>query len=272
MISKKSPVIAGLFFIRHLGVKSADERGINMIRSPVIYRVFLAAVLCVPGLSTRQAEAQVYKSVDEKGRVIFTDTRPEDRPSEVIKVAEPNTVTAVAGKADSFEEPENTAVEYGVFYIASPSNNEALDFNITEVNVSVAVEPPLQEGHVVQFYLDGKSCGKAGTALSRHLTGLERGAHTVEARLRDKKGKMLMSTGLVNIFVRRSGDLQNSGGDWEYDYPYNRRGFRGPRGAGSAGGVGEPDGVSGSIGADSVEGVPNSRDRAAPVRPIHRQR
>lgn len=243
-----------------------------MIRSSVIQRVFLAAVLLVPGLLPRQAEAQIYKSVDEKGRVTFTDTKPEDRPSETVKVATPNTVTAVARKTGAPLEPENTAVEYDIFYIASPTNNEALDFNITEVNVSVAVEPPLQEGHVVQFYLDGKSCGKAGTALSRHLTGLERGAHTVEARLRDKRGKMLMSTGLVNIFVRRSGDLQNSGGDWEYDYPYNHRGFRGPRGAESAGGVGEPDSVSGSIGADSAEGVPDPLDRAVPVRPAHRRR
>lgn len=243
-----------------------------MIKSPVIYRLFLAVMLFVPGLSPQQIEAQVYKSVDEKGRVKFTDTKPKDRPYETVKVATPNTVTAVAGKADSFEEPEITAVEYGVFYIASPTNNEALDFNITEVNVSVAVEPPLQDGHVVQFYLDGKSCGKAGTALSRHLTGLERGAHTVEARLRDERGKMLMSTGLVNIFVRRSGDLQNSGGDWEYDYPYNQRGFRGPRGAGSAGGAGEPDGASGNIGADSAEGVSDPWEPGVPPGSIHRRR
>lgn len=249
-----------------------------MIRSPVIYRFFLAVVLFVPGLSPRQAEAQVYKSVDEKGRVTFTDTKPKDRPSEAIRVSAPNTAAAVATKTDTSSQPEagqeRADVMYTVFSIASPANNEALDFNITAVNVSVAVEPALQEGHVVQFYLDGKSCGKPGTSLSRQLTELERGAHTVEARLRDKRGKMLMSTGLVNFFVRRSGDMQNSGsnGDWEDDYPYNQRGFRGPRGAGSAGGAGEPGSASGNVGAESAGGAASPWDPAVPARPMRGRR
>lgn len=249
-----------------------------MTRQSVMCRVFLAVALLVPVFSPRQAEAQVYKSVDDKGRVTFTDTKPKDRPSETVKLPVPNTTAAVVPKTDasgnSAGVQESAVVEYDIFYIASPANNEALDFNITTLNVLVSVEPPLQAGDVVQFYLDGKSCGKAGKSLSRQLTELERGAHTVEARLRDKRGKMLMSTGLVNFFVRRSGDLQNSesGNDWEYDYPYNRRGFRGARGAGSAGGVGEPASVSDNVGADSAEGVSSPWEPGVPVRPVHRRR
>lgn len=253
---------------------------LRTIRFPAMLGACVITALSVScgALLAQQSGQQIYKSVDDKGRVIFTDTRPKDRPSEAVKVAVPNTAAAVETKVDAAGKTAAgrgaATVAYTVFSITSPTNNEALDFNITAVNVSVTVEPALQDGHVVQFYLDGQSVGKPGSALSRQLTDLERGAHTVEARLRDKRGKMLMSTGLVHFFVRRSGDLQNPGnsGDWEDDYPYNQRGFRGPRGAGSAGGASEPGGASGDIGAGSAEGAPSPWDPAVPVRPIRHRR
>lgn len=230
------------------------------------------SLLCA-GLLAQQNSGQVYKSVDDKGRIIFTDKPPKDRPSESFKVPATNSAPATQ-KTDtstaSANQPESAEIEYTRFVIANPADNQALDYDITALDVSVIVEPVLQEDHKVHFFIDGQSYGKPSVVLERHLTDLTRGAHTVEARLRDKNGKMLMSTGLVRFYVRRSSDLENREYDGEYDYPYNQRGFRGPRGADSAGSAGEPGGAESNPGAESIDGAQSPQAPIVRARPRRR--
>jgi hypothetical protein len=71
------------------------------------------------------------------------------------------------------------------------------------VTVGVHLEPGLQEGHHIEVQYDGNSVQDwPPEALSHTLTDLERGAHTVSARVLDAGGGAACSGPTLTSHVR----------------------------------------------------------------------
>ncbi|HSC75236.1 MAG TPA: DUF4124 domain-containing protein, partial [Pseudomonadales bacterium] len=212
--------------------------------------VTVLPLLCSAPLA-QQDTGKVYKTVDENGRVIFTDKQPSDTSAQLIKVQPTNTTPVVADDSTNKKITE-PATSYTRFSITSPANNQTLEYDVSAVDVTLALEPTLQDGHQIQFILDGEPYDEPGTALSTRFGNLSRGTHSVEARVLDAKGKRIKSTRIVKFTVQLHSVQQTYSNDDYYDYPY---GVRNPRGADSANGANTPRDVSHSVGAESIEGA-----------------
>jgi hypothetical protein len=165
--------------------------------------VLCAIVALGPGLA---AAATIYKSTDEKGKVIYSD---EPRPGAVkIEIpTEPAGIVPVPS-GDAQAKPPPPAQEmpaYRSLTIVSPADDAVVEYSGGWVNVFVSVEPALgvDRGHLVRLRLDGRllHTGTAGTTIA--IPDVERGTHTLQAEIVDQTGTALIVSAPVTFYQQR---------------------------------------------------------------------
>jgi hypothetical protein len=132
----------------------------------------------------------IYKTVDENGNVIFTDKPSEE--AETIKIQElENTIDNPnpAKYKPSASKPESFS--YRSFTVMNPENGAAVRSNNGNVSISLSLEPALNPGHKIVISMDGK---QIGTGFSVSLQNVDRGTHSISAKVVDSDGKSLIST------------------------------------------------------------------------------
>ena len=215
----------------------------------------------------------VYRSIDSRGKVTFTDNPPADRPSEAIRVQAANTIPSELPSAigdDRSRQGEAPPVEYTALTIISPVSEEVLGQDVETVTLSAQLEPGLQPGHTFQLYYDGQPVG--GGEMSYTVTELYRGTHTVEAKVFDSRKKLLKASDKLSFHVRRVSALNKPKTekllDNEPKLGEPTGGFGSIGGVGSSGGakgagnVGSAGGASGAGGASSSGGGSGPRVRS----------
>ncbi len=221
---------------------------------------------------------QIYKAVDPKtGKTVYTD-KAIAGAAEAVKLSPGNTLQAPSPAAPRTAKAK--AFQYEQFELAQPDSNAVFGNEVEAVVVSVVLTPGLQKGDTVQFFYDDQPVGEPGVALSTEITALERGSHTVEARLFNDKGALLLSTGAVTFHVQRHSTMKDgdadagaennvdkegdndkesdNGKDDEADSAKPARPARGVGtlgGAGGAGGAGSATNAMGAKGAAGAGGV-----------------
>ena len=160
------------------------------------YIVLLALVTAV-------AQAEVYKSVNEKGEVVYSDIPSQG--SERVKLPSLPTYTAppVIPSARATPDPEQNAF-YESFAFNKPKNEETVRNNLGIVMIETRLAPALQTklSHRIQFYLDGEPNGTLIDRTAITMSNIERGAHTLTATVVDKDGKVLVSTAAITVHVK----------------------------------------------------------------------
>lgn len=170
------------------------------IRSILVLLGILVAPLAAAG--------EAYVWTDDEGVVHYSD-RPMPGARK-IELAEPNT-----GRSPAPRRPESTdgaagnetaepqaPFRYESFEVASPGAEETL-WNIDGVlNVSLALNPPLQTGHQVRVYFDGNAQIVAGTSFQ--LQDVWRGVHNLQAEILDETGRMLIRSRTNRFYVQQS--------------------------------------------------------------------
>lgn len=164
----------------------------------------IAPVDAAPAASAATGRT-VYKSLDSKGMVTFTDTPPVGRPSEAIVVQSANTMPiGVSGGDGVVSKEKKEQVNYTVT-ITSPTNDQFFGQEVDSVILNAELVPELRDGSTFQLYYDGKPVGGGG--MSYTVTELYRGTHTVEAKVFDNKKKLLKAAEKVQFHVRRISQL-----------------------------------------------------------------
>jgi hypothetical protein len=167
--------------------------------------IFLLALLAA------SAQAEIYKSVNENGEVIFSDV--PSKGAERMQVPEIPTYTpvpipvATPGPAMA----ETSASEsYKTLAISRPGDNETIRSNAGILNVAVSLKPELQTGigHRVQFFMDGEPYGKPLARLSTSFTNVDRGTHSIAAAVIDENGDTLIKAAPVEFHLLRASLLQ----------------------------------------------------------------
>ena len=151
------------------------------------------------------AQAEIYKTVDESGNIIYTDMKPRDVESEKVKL---KPITPI--EKPYFQNPapppntSNESVEseyYSDFKIIDPFD-QATVRNKQSFSVQVSIQPKLRAGHKIRLLLDGEVVEtKRGTLFS--LEDVERGAHTITVELLDARGKVIKSSSNT-VYVHRT--------------------------------------------------------------------
>ncbi len=157
-------------------------------------------------------QADIFRSVDEKGNPVFTDL-PNSK-SKPVKLKAPSTYTAPSlptpvgsSASDTGEDAgSETHSYYEIFSIASPGDGEALRDNAGDVNTRLSLEPALnvKAGHRVQYYLDGVASGKPVASLSAVMHQVERGEHGLYAALINRAGEEITRTEIINFQMHRT--------------------------------------------------------------------
>jgi hypothetical protein len=156
--------------------------------------------------------AEAYRWVDENGVVHYSDrphpgaeqvqlpeSEPRRRPTP--RAAPAARSAAVSNTKESAAQP-NTPVSYESLEVASPAAEETL-WNIEGVlNVTLDLQPALQQGHQVRVYFDGRPQMVEGTSFQ--LNEVFRGAHNIQAEVLDQSGKLMIRSLPNRFYVQQN--------------------------------------------------------------------
>lgn len=154
------------------------------------------------------APAQIYRTVDEQGNVVYTDTPPPaGTEREEVKIQPINTAPPPTPRPDLAPRREErqeapAGVEYGVA-ITAPANETTIPMGPGNFSVSGVVRPSLSAGHRLQLYVDGVAWGEPQAAPSWGLTNVFRGAHDITIAVVDSEGAHLAVSEAVRVYVLR---------------------------------------------------------------------
>jgi hypothetical protein len=169
-------------------------------------RLLLLALIALP----LAASAQIYRTVDENGNVVFSDTPPaEGADGEEVELQPINTTPPPEPRPDlAPREPEeeaeleSAALDYGVA-ITVPANETTIAMGPGNFSVSAVVRPALGADHRLQLYMDGTPWGDPQTVPSWALTNVFRGAHDITIAVTDAEGEHLAISEPVRVYVLR---------------------------------------------------------------------
>ncbi|MDX1434680.1 MAG: DUF4124 domain-containing protein [Gammaproteobacteria bacterium] len=157
--------------------------------------------------SSRAGSQKIYKFVLPDGRITYSDRPPEDDPdAQEVRLSPLQTYspppTPALDTASSRPKPDDAA-GYEELEVTSPANDATLRDNGGSVSISIALKPGLHSGHSIDIVMDGKSIG-SGNSTSVTLTNVDRGSHTVQAKVLDEAGKVVISSNSITFHLQRA--------------------------------------------------------------------
>ncbi len=156
-------------------------------------------------LFTFTVDAGLYKGLDDEGNVDYSD-----QPFDDAQAFTPPSLTVfdapkAEAKKKAVEEEKTTEFKYTDFDIVSPKNNQTL-WNEADPIVSLQLKPALNtaEGHNIWLLMNGKPLVKNSQNMSLSMGRTDRGAHQLQAQVRDKQGKIIARTRAIVIHIKNS--------------------------------------------------------------------
>ena len=172
--------------------------------------VLLGLICCSLSVS-----AQVYRSVDKNGNVIFTDKPSPD--SKKVHVAPVQTYTlptkpkkpdvtpsattpadAPAGDATVTKPPKRYKIAF-----VSPENDAVVRQNAGSLTVNVSIKPDLFKTDKIQFSLNGEAVGEPASGTSAVIPFVDRGTHTIGAKVLSAAGTVKGRASSVTVHMKR---------------------------------------------------------------------
>ena len=169
--------------------------------------MLLKSLLLTSLMFSVSVAAGLYKGLDEEGNVVYSDT-PFDNAKEIkpppLSVTKPIKVKPKVTLKETGEEA-SPGTNYTRFNIVSPTNNQTIR-NVPNLTVNLKIKPDLDviRGDNIWLFFDGKPLVKNSRSLSIPIGRANRGAHTVQAQLRSKTGKIIRSSNTITIHVKNS--------------------------------------------------------------------
>ncbi len=149
-----------------------------------------------------QDNGTVYRSIDEDGSVQYSDKPTPD--SEAVKLQQPTILPATPVQrpaTTTIQKKQQKSQYYQSLRITRPGKQETLRGGQGIVEVSVAIQPALQDGHQLEILLDGNAQRADTTSLT--LQNVYRGEHQLQARILDAQGKALLESERITFFMHR---------------------------------------------------------------------
>jgi hypothetical protein len=159
---------------------------------------FLLSLLLV----CQAVTAEVYRWVDDEGRVHFSD-RPAPEAT-AVPLAPGGAPATDASEPQPDGQGAPILGPYTAFEIVSPEANATLRLESESLPFALLIDPPLQPSHRLSMVVDGAPVAvetPVGTQLS--LTGVGLGSHVAEAVIHDADGGLVAQTPRVNFHLRR---------------------------------------------------------------------
>jgi len=166
----------------------------------------IAFTLISLACSVALATTVIYKWVDENGVVHYSDQpHPNAQKLEVegVQTYSSKSAGVRAPASSESETPAQAGPAYRGCAVAQPLDQQSLP-NAESVFIRVQTDPPVRRGDQVFITMDGNALnGGAATGMSWNVTPIDRGAHTVQAQVKDPSGETLCQTPPVTFYVHQ---------------------------------------------------------------------
>ena len=156
-------------------------------------------------LSLPAAAAQIYRYVDEEGNVVFTNQPPSGKAAEPVELPPINAVggpDAAANPPGERPGPAEAPDPYPGFRIVAPENDTSVRANNGNFTITLHADRPLRPSDTVVLLFDGAEVAR-GATLSFAMQNVDRGTHTVQAKIVDEAGNELAVTEPITFTVQR---------------------------------------------------------------------
>ena len=149
------------------------------------------------------SNAEIYKTVDKQGRVVYTDQPSANSNAKIVELRSINSVPPTQFTSVESRTPDVAVIDinYQVTVI-SPVSGVMLLPDERHLTVSVSLDKALQPGHVLVYFLDGEIVEKT-TELSITIVEPPRGEHKLHVHVMSKYGKSLGQSDAVTAVVMR---------------------------------------------------------------------
>ncbi|UAA38445.1 DUF4124 domain-containing protein [Paraneptunicella aestuarii] len=161
------------------------------------------------------AYATIYKRTLEDGTVIYTDIpTPDAVPVEenqlqqnVIETSKPSIGAVKSGATKTPQAPIPTPKKIYKLTITHPQPEATIRNNAGALTVSGKITP--NAGGLFQLLIDGEVMASANQPQFQ-LEGINRGAHKIQLRLMDNKGKLIASSPIHQVYFHRASALNQA--------------------------------------------------------------
>jgi hypothetical protein len=143
--------------------------------------------------------SEIYKWVDEQGLVHYSDepegsAKPITPPEiSIFKFRIPKS-TSDETIDDDIPPPASEVMDYRIFEIARPSNNETFHSLPARLDVEFSLQPVLQKGHYIELSFDGQPVAGPIVSAQKRISGFSAGSHILSARILADDGRELART------------------------------------------------------------------------------
>jgi hypothetical protein len=170
------------------------------MKNIILKRLFISALMF-----TFTAHAGLYKGLDEEGNVTYSD-----KPSANSEIIVPPPLTVVDApkikpKEEAVEEEPAAEYKYTSFSISSPKDQQTI-WNEPDLGVSLQLTPALNtaDGHNIWLLMDGKPLVKNSQSLTLQIGRSDRGAHQLQAQIRNKEGKIIKRSQKITVHIKNA--------------------------------------------------------------------
>jgi hypothetical protein len=172
-------------------------------------------LLLLFGLIPVLAVAGIYKYVTPDGRVEYSD-QPREGAAEVeVTPLQTYAPPPLPKKMTTETQSQARATTAYQVSIMTPQDDATVRENTGRVVVSLQVVPSLEEdsNYTLQLLLDGQPVGRASTRLKYTLTDVDRGTHTLQAKLLNPLGTSVAQSEVITFYMRRMSILFRNNGN-----------------------------------------------------------
>ena len=162
-------------------------------------------IICLLLLLPLSGLAEMYRWVDEKGQVQFSD-KPPTGDTEAYEPPPVNTTPALPSLPASVikKKDPKQAFKYESLKIISPENDQTFLPDSSSATIRVEIKPrlniPVED--MIVFTINGNEVKKSPYT-SYTMKPLTRGSHTVNVTVVNKKGETLLSAEPITFHVMR---------------------------------------------------------------------
>ncbi len=176
----------------------------------IVMKTYISKILLVTCLIYPfTAGAELYKGKDAEGNVVYSDTPFEDAekykapPISVVDTHQVDLKKQAIESGEAEEKKKLADFKYTKFDITSPENNQTI-WNDPNLTVTLELSPPLSTEleHTVWLVVDGVAAIKNSPSTTVQLGRLDRGAHKLQAQVRDSNGKIIVRTRTSIVHIK----------------------------------------------------------------------
>ena len=178
----------------------------NKVFKQILFTRLFALTLCC--FSGNLIYAGIFVWTDENGNKVYSDSPDNNKQAEAVELA-PITILGFPELRDTGSDTSQAdtnidqPIDYKSISISNPQHDSTIRDNSGTVDVRIVTDPALAKGYSIELFLDKASTGAPRQSSSFVLSNVDRGSHSVFAKLYDPQGKLLLTSQPITFHMHR---------------------------------------------------------------------